>query len=318
MAAAAEPTTSVTEKKKDDSFMVSSLGRQCDSKKETMPVYSMGTGNRDTCRLKVYHGPKHEKKKGGLVSPGPVYSVPSTVGDAPRFGFGSEEQRKHSKAKYPDSSVDLTCSVVDSQVVKFHGTKGVHFGTESRLNSKNAEIVRVHPASALGMESPGALEYSPEETLTTKVPPEYSFGPKVQGDISGAKIKGRLTLPLTSTPRHVGPGSHMQPSGLGSQPCSARGSAPSWGFGSSERSSSVRKDQKHLIDTCADFSSLGQQVVSSARSAPKFGFGTSTREHTARTQIITTALDKGPIAQLPAQKFHLDLPKPERVNRHGM
>lgn len=303
----------------EDSFTVTSLGRQNDSKKETMPVYSIGTASRDVCRLKVYHSAEHEKKKGGLTSPGPVYAIPSTVGDAPRFGFGSEEQRKHSRAKYPDSSVDLTCSVVDSQVVKFHTTKGVHFGTESRLNSRNAEIIRVHPASALGMESPGALEYSPEEHFTMKMPPEYSFGPKKDAK-SGEDNKKttRMNLPLTSTPRHVGPGSHMQPSAMGAQPCSARGSAPSWGFGSSQRSSSLRKDQKHLIDTTADFSSLGQQVVSSARSAPKFGFGTSTRDHVARTQIIKTDLDLGPTARLPPPKFHMDLPKPERpIPRHG-
>lgn len=301
----------------DDSFTVSSMGRQHDSKKESMPGYSMGTGNREVCRLKVYHSPKHEKAKGGLNSPGPVYSVPSTVGDAPRFGFGSE-QRKHPKAKYPDSSVDLTCSTVDSQVVKFHSTKGVHFGTESRLNSRNAEIIRVHPGSALGMESPGALEYSPEETLTTKLPPEYSFGPKRQTDNTGEKTT-RLTLPLTSTPRQVGPGSNMQPSAMGPQPCSARGSAPSWGFGNAQRSSSVPRERRHLTDTSVDLSSLGQQVVSSARSAPKFGFGTSTREHTARTQLITTELDKGPTARLPAQRFHIDLPKPERsLPRHGL
>jgi len=168
------------------------------------------------------------------------------------------------------------------------------------------------------MESPGALEYSPDETLILTQKPAYSFGPPAPKDRSEQKTTSRMALPLTSTPRVVGPGSHMQPSAMGAQPCSARSSAPSWGFGSSQRSSSVRGDRGPLIGTSAELGSIGQQCVSSARNAPKYGFGTATREHIARTGVVQNDLDKGPTARLPKVKFHLDLPKPEkRIPRHG-
>eukprot|EP00929_Paragymnodinium_shiwhaense_P034795 TRINITY_DN18890_c0_g1_i1.p1 TRINITY_DN18890_c0_g1~~TRINITY_DN18890_c0_g1_i1.p1 ORF type:complete len:309 (+),score=54.97 TRINITY_DN18890_c0_g1_i1:116-1042(+) len=296
----------------DDSFAVAALGRQQDSSKPSQPAYSFGTGQRDVARNKVYMSVKHDKKKAILNSPGPVYSVPSTVGDAPRFGFGTDDQRKHDKAKYPDSSVDLTGATVDSQKVKFPTTPRVHFGTESRMNTKNAEILRAHPGLGLGMESPGALEYSPDETKITGVAPQYSFGPKAGVESQGQKPCVRLTLPLTSVPRHVGPGSHQQPSALGEQPTSARPSAPSWGFGSASKDSARKNADRRLLDSDPHFSSLGKQVVSSARSAPQCGFGTSTREHTARTQLMISAGDVGPIAKMEKLKFHCELPPPQK------
>lgn len=293
------------------------IGRQQDSAKPSMPAFSFGTGSRDVARVKVFLSAKHEKHKSVINSPGPVYNVHSTVGETAAFSFGSDNQRKHDKAKYPDSSVDLTGATVDSQRVKYPTTPRVHFGTESRMNAKNAEIYRVHPGLGLGTESPGALEYSPDESKITAVAASYSFGPK--GGIEGnAKPTTRLTLPLTSTPRHVGPGSHMQPAAVGEQPCSARPSAPAWGFGSSDRSS-LGKAPTSLLDNDPHFSSLGKQVVSSARSAPQCGFGTSTREHSARTQLFISAADAGPVARMEKQRFHCELPPPQKhITRPGL
>ncbi|CAE8665091.1 unnamed protein product, partial [Polarella glacialis] len=112
-----------------DTFDVKSVGRQADSKKDTMPAFSFGTGSREVASLKVFLSKKHCKCKAVLNSPGPVYSIPSTVGEGPRFGFGQDEQRSSRVNRYPDSSVDLTCATVDSQKVKFSSTAGVHFGT---------------------------------------------------------------------------------------------------------------------------------------------------------------------------------------------
>lgn len=278
-----------------DSFDVPSIGRQHDSRKETMPAFSFTTALRD----KVMH-------KTGLNSPGPVYRVPSTVGDGPRWAFGTEE-RVHGKAPYPDTSVDLTCATVDSQTTKYPSTKGVHFGTEPRLHSKNAEALRSNPEAMHGMCSPPGFDYTPEDHMTSKAVPIYSFGPR-SGRL-GEKTPPRITLPPGGTPRHVGPGSHSQPPGLGNQPNSARKSAPAWTFGGRRRSLTPREDRV-LLDPAPDLSSLGRQVVSTARSAPKCDFGKSTREQAARTYLLQTGADKGPAAVLPKPKFNLELPPP--------
>jgi len=287
------------------------------SQKERMPAFSFGTASRELAAKKVFISKKHEKGKAPLNSPGPVYNPPSYLGASPKYSFGTDDQRSQRKAKYPDSSVDLTCATVDSQGIKFHGTKGVHFGTEGRLSNKNAEIVRVHPASALGVESPGALEYSPNDKKVSTKPPEYSFGPASPSQPSG-KVVPRIPLSLTGAPRTLGPGSHSIPSGMGSQMNSARSNAPSWGFGSSSRDGPL-PDSRPLMDTAPDLSSLGKQVVSSARNAPKHSFGSATREHVSRTALIQTAADKGPRANMPKPNFHLDLPAPSRsIAKPGM
>uniref|UniRef100_A0A7S1W0I8 Uncharacterized protein n=1 Tax=Alexandrium catenella TaxID=2925 RepID=A0A7S1W0I8_ALECA len=287
------------------------------SQKERMPAFSFGTASRELSAKKVFISKKHERAKAPMNSPGPVYNPPSYIGAASKYSFGTDEQRSHRKAKYPDSSVDLTCATVDSQGVKFRSTKGVHFGTEGRLSHKNAEIIRVHPTSALGMESPGALEYSPDEKKVADKPPEYSFGPASPPQTTG-KVVPRIPLPPTGTPRTLGPGSHALPSGMGAQLNSARSNAPSWGFGSARRTA-PSPDGRQLLDTAPDLSSLGKQVVSSARSAPQHGFGSATREHVGRTTLVQTRADRGPRAQMPKPNFHLDLPPPARsVAKPGM
>mmetsp|Transcript_39295 Transcript_39295/g.69113 ORF Transcript_39295/g.69113 Transcript_39295/m.69113 type:complete len:329 (-) Transcript_39295:117-1103(-) len=314
------------------SFDVKSIGRQYNSQKETMPAYSFGTSSRERSAKKVILSKAHEKRKAIMNSPGPVYGVPSTVGDGPKFGFGTEEQRTHAKAPYPDSSVDLTCSTVDSQTVKFHSTKGVHFGTEQRMNSQNAEIIRTNPTGMLGMCSPssfdygmsplpkGSYDYGPKDELVNQAPPEFSFGPQ-NGKIND-KQAARMSAPQTCTPRHVGPGSHGQPSGMGSQPNSRKKSAPSWSFGG-HRHSDLTPPRPHknvpLLDLSPELSSLGRQVVSSARSAPQCGFGSATRDQSARTYLVVTEADRGAAAALPKPRFHVEMPPPERrIPKPGM
>lgn len=295
-----------------------SLGRQHDSKRETMPAYSFGTGSREAASNKVFISPRHAKTKPG-VSPGPAYSIPTTVGASSKFSFGADEQRKHAKAQYPDTSVDLTCSMVDSQQVKFKSTPGVHFGTESRACTKNGELIRVNPPIALGLEAPGALEYYPEraEPNIKKMPPEYSFGPKIHKDPKKKpdpkkdqqKPTMRLTMLATGVPRHVGPGSHDLAEALGQQPQSARSTAPSYSFGSSPRLEELKKCGQ-VFECSPDLSSLGKQVVSTHKTMPKCTFGDATRDKVARSQLVTTTADRGPAAVMPKPHFHCELPKP--------
>jgi hypothetical protein len=303
-----EPPTSYAFKKKD-SFDAPAIGRQYNSQKETMPSYSFGTGVRAAAN-KAFISKKHEKRKAVMNSPGPVYGVPSSVGNGPKFGFGTEDTRSNFRSQYPDSSVDLTCSIVDSQTIKFESTKGVHFGTEPRMNSKNAEALRDNPEVNLCTQSPISFDYNPDDTLLSKSYPEYSFGPRETA--LGGKIPQRgIHIPPTGTPRHVGPGSHTFPSSIGgNQPTSARKSAPSWSFGGKTSSASTPRNARTfpLLDPSPELSSLGKQVVSSARSAPSCGFGTSTRDHSARTYLVVTEADRGPAAKFPKPNFHLEMP----------
>lgn len=270
-----------------DSFDVPAIGKQFDSKKESMPVFSFGTSNRERHQQKIFLSDKHEKHKGKMNSPGPVYSMPSTMGAGPHFGFGTSV-RPHDKAAYPDSSVDLTCAEVDSQGVKFHSSKSIHFGTESRENPKNAELLRTHPQGGLGVGVPGSGEYSPNEKHTTQRSPRFGMG-----------TEKKLPETATSqTPRHVGPGTYPTRQAIGQQACSANRSAPSWKFGGSPRSPKLEQSNA-LLDPSPNLSSLGQQVVSSARTAPHYGFGTATRHHAAKTHLVQTSEDKGPSARMP-------------------
>jgi len=298
-----------------DSMDVSSVGRQYNSKKDSMPAYSFGTGTREAARLKVYQGSKAEKTKSVMISPGPVYAQVSTVGNAPKFSFGTDENRKQAKAKYPDSSVDLTCSLVDSQGVKFKRDPTMVFGTEARMSQNNGELLRGQPLAGYATESPGALEYFPEkaEPKVRKTQPCFSFGLPAEETKGGPppRMPQRMKpLHTLSTPRHVGPGSHQQPPGIGAQPLSARSSAPQWSFTASPRDGPEREDAKQLLDISPELSSLGKQVVSAHRTLPRHGFGTSTRDGMARTQMAMTELDRGPVANMPKPRFPINLPPP--------
>jgi hypothetical protein len=318
--------------KDKNALKLASIGKQLDSSKPTMPSFSFGTGQRDVARNKIFISKKHEGKKATMNSPGPIYNVKSTLGpgEVPCHRFGTEV-RHYVTQKYPDSSVDINCAIVDAQKLKFSETPRVMFGLESRSNAKNAEVLRAHPGAAYGTESPGALHYSPEEKLLLKNEPKYSFGPKkdfkeVKGkEAKETKIVARLQLPLTSVPRHVGPGSHAQPAGIGTQPQSARGTAPSWKFGTGglgDRVASGKGGEEIQLDleTHDIRSSLGTQHVSSARNQPRARFGTETRDMRERTHLVRTRLDQGPSAFMEKLTFHHDLPArtPRPVLKTGM
>lgn len=294
------------------SFDISSIGGQSDSRRETFPAFSFGTGSRDVARQKIFVSGKHEKCKVVVNSPGPVYQVPSSVGEGPRFGFGQDEQRKHGGVRYPDSSVDLTCATVDSQKVKFPNTPGVHFGTEVRMSKKNAEIIRTNPDMVLGMESPGALEYTPREQTIQKMHPDYSFGPPE--DRPPAKAVNRLALLPGSTPRQTGPGSHNLPKGIGQQPQSARPTGPSWSMHGGKNNRTIPVSAREgktgpVMDTEGNYSSLGKQVSSTLKTSTIAGFGRSTRDQWSRTAICMTKTDRGPAGNMAKPQFHMDLPK---------
>jgi len=292
----------------EDSLDVSGIGRQFDSKKDTMPAYSFGTCGREQASKKVYFGEKHEKAKAGLTSPGPIYSLPSSLSEGPVSTFGTGAARTTWKQKYPDSSIDLTGAVVDSQGVKYASPRGVCFGSESRTHSKNAEVLRGNPENAMGSCSPGhhCLPFQVKDDAIVQSPPKYSFGPRRPR--IGEKPPARAALAPMSTPKFTGPASHQLPGAMGSQPTSARRTQPGYTFAGGKRDSSTPRGPSTQLDHSPELSSLGRQVVSKQKTSPDFGFGTSTRDHAAKTYLVQLGADKGPAANMPSPRlFHPEL-----------
>jgi len=268
----------------ESSFDIPAMGRQHNSQKTTAPAHSFGSCSRDQSN-KVFISPQHEKGKATMTSPGPVYNVPSSVGEGAKCGFGNAEQRVYGKPQYPDSSVDVTCAKVDSQPYKFPSTKGVAFGTELKDNMQNAVLIKVNPQSALS-KSPGPFAYDPKDRDVTKQrTPRYSLGPKT-----------KILVSDPQTPRNVGPGSYPLNGSMSEQPSSQKRSNPSYSFGNDKRFPPFKKSDSVLDPhpEIGSLSSFGQQVISSKKSCPTYGFGTATREHKDKTFLVQTALDKGP------------------------
>lgn len=310
----------------ESNLAASSFGKQSHSAKPTAPSHGFGTAIREA-GAKVFISPRHEKKKVQLVGPGPVYNVQSTFGESAKWSFNCDEQRKHPKAKYPDSSVDVNGATVDSQRVKFHGTKGVHFGTEVKGSTQNAEIVRVNPSLTLGMASPGSLEYESlqAEQKNAKKNPEYSFAPpppsktvkgedgkevKKKDKDAPIKVTPRCHVPNTGTPRTLGPGSHNLDSSFEQQPRSARKTAPSFSFNLASPKN-IKEDQSgNVLDLSPKLSSMGAQLASKHPTMPRATFGESTRHGVRRQQLVMHDLDRGPCANLPKPNHHCEMPKP--------
>lgn len=290
-----------------NSFDVPAMGRQNNSQRSTAAAYSFGSCSRERQREKVFISEAHEKTKASMESPGPVYSVPSTVGEGAKYGFGTASQRHHGRALYPDTSVDLTAATVDSQKCKFHSTKGVHFGTEAKDSLKNSVVLRAHPQANMGLQSPGPFAYDPKDRDVTKgTEPRYSLGAKT-----------KILATQSQTPRNVGPGSYPTGGSMSTQPNSARKSQPSWSFGQEKRMPPLRKSDA-VLDPSPELSSFGRQVVSSQKSSPHYGFGTASRDHKAKTFLVQTALDQGPRAEWPTpRQYHPELPTEKHMIKHS-
>jgi hypothetical protein len=253
-------------------------------------------------------GPEATAKQMMLkASPGPNYSVPTTTGAGPRHVIGTGPRVHAHKAQYPDSSVDLTGACPDSQIVKYHSVQGGTMGTEVKFNNKNGEVVATNPALMLGMESPATFEHNPKEQLTTRHAAEYSFGPS--GGVDPAKKVPPLNGLKGPTPRTLGPGSHKLQSGIGAQVMSARSTAPSWNFGTSERMS-ARRAHENVLERAPDLSSLGKQVVSHVTTSQRPVFGKASRDQVNKGGMAFTKLDRGPVADMPKMRLPLSMPGP--------
>lgn len=131
----------------------------------------------------------------------------------------------------------------------------------------------------------GKQAYMPEDKdIITKTSPRISFGAKT-----------KILSAETQTPKNVGPGSYPPSESLGRQALSARRSNAVWSFAQEKRMPPL-KPSDTVVDPSPNLSSFGKQVTSKASSSPGYGFGTSTREHKAKTFLVQTNTDRGPIS----------------------
>jgi hypothetical protein len=267
-----------------DSFDYRAVGEQYDGMKPSAPRYSFGKGTRDQLD-KVFLSHTAEKTKGNKDTPGAIYDVPSDLGRAQSFTFSKAPQRVHMKQKYPDSSIDLIETIVDSGYVKFDNQPAFYFGTEAKDCMKNSAITRNHQSASMGVIGPGPAGYLPDAKSHLEGQPTYPFGVKTKF--------GSMFAYQGSTPLQVGPGKYKLQKATGKQSLSTRATLPAWGFGKGKRFPTSEPDLT-IIDPSPNRKAMGKQVLSRSRSAPIFGFGTATRDHRAKTGCYILPEDKGP------------------------
>lgn len=282
-----------------DSYDYRGIGPQADGMRPTAPLYSFGKGTRDQMD-KVFLSHHAEKIKGNPDTPGPIYNVPSDLGQAQKFGFGTGPQRVYkNKPPYPDSSVDLIMHEVDSGYAKFKTPPAFYFGTEAKDCMKNAAITKGN--TAVSSCSPGPAAYIPGKNSGLEELPSYSFG-----------VKTKIQELPSSTPLNVGPGKYKLQKAVGKQVLSTTQSLPMWGFQKGKRFPESKPDLT-VLEPKPKNQSIGKQVLSRSRSAPSFGFGTASRDHRSKTGCFIVAEDKGPAND--KGEMHLYHPK---VQTHKM
>jgi len=264
-----------------DSFDYRAVGEQADGMKPSAPRYSFGKGTREQLE-RVFVSQTAEKTKGNKDTPGPIYDVPTDLGKAVSFSFPKAPQHTKIKQKYPDSSIDLIETMVDSGYAKFKNTPGFYFGTEAKDCMKNAAITKNHQAASMGQIGPGPAGYLPDANSALENQPTYPFG-----------VKTKILQQSSSTPLAVGPGKYKLVAAVGKQALSTRETLPIFSFGKSQRFPKPEPDMT-ILEPTPNRRAMGKQVLSRSHSAPIYGFGTANRDQRGKTGCYILPEDKGP------------------------
>mmetsp|Transcript_3929 Transcript_3929/g.6710 ORF Transcript_3929/g.6710 Transcript_3929/m.6710 type:complete len:307 (-) Transcript_3929:520-1440(-) len=277
----------------------SMFGAQVVSTKPNFPAYGFGTSGR-TSSTKLFFTKEQTKRNLGLVSPGPVYDVSSSLGGQisskcttfPAFKFGARSLLDSNLAKEarPGPGTYPLQGSIGNQTESQRGTStSWKFGTSGRWgNSKHglsdgANAALVDPKPASGWLGDAAA---------------FSFGSSNRYVI-GEGIPGCKPT-FKSVP---GPGAYQLHSCLGPQPLSNKCSATNVKFGTQtrERSEKVYLTHAHERSMYGRHSpapnaytlksSLGQQTTSKNRSSSSFKFGTGDRFTEVKRTLDTTGRD---------------------------
>jgi len=290
----------------NESIFFPSCGPQAEATKRSLPVWTLPKAGRDDVK-KVFISKKHPQDLLGKDSPGHVYE-PKRQKSLPKWGFGTSDARPPmAPAKYPETSNDLTCTMVDSQQFKY-GSRTAAIGNCPRDVITNAPDLQGFPVGAV---SPGPARYSidkcpPGVRLAhapdgDKIPPSYTMRPKT-------KI---LELNSQTGPK-VGPGIYPVPDACGTQASSVKQSLPLWSMCKNDR---FAKKIGGAGDSGRLWDGMGEKKVAFNRqfSAPSsFSFGTSTRYHASKMARADTPLDRGPAGDQTPLKVKQPLMPPRR------
>jgi hypothetical protein len=244
--------------------------------KPSAPRYSFGKGTRDQLD-KVFLSHTAEKTKGNKDTPGAIYDVPSDLGRAQSFSFSKAPQRVHMKQKYPDSSIDLIETIVDSGYVKFDNQPAFYFGTEAKDCMKNSAITRNHQSASMGVIGPGPAGYLPDAKSHLEGQPTYPFGVKTKF--------GSMFAYQGSTPLQVGPGKYKLQKATGKQSLSTRATLPAWGFGKGKRFPTSEPDLT-IIDPSPNRKAMGSR--SCLARDPRRSLGSVPRHATTARRLAAT------------------------------
>lgn len=274
-----------------ESLSFPSCGPQADGTKRSQPQWSLPKAGRDDVK-KVFISKKHPQDLLGRDSPGFVYS-PKRQRELPKWGFGTSAARPPvAGAKYPESSNDLVGNIPDSQLFKY-GQRTASIGTCPRDVISNAPDLAGFPKGAI---SPGPQRYNPQRAppavrlahapKVDEIPPSYTMRPKT-----------KIIEQESQTGPRVGPGIYPVPDACGQQAASTKKSLPQWSLHKVDRFQNVRHhDSGRLWDGTGDRKLQYNRTFSAS---PSFSFGTSTRGQAQRVAPALTALDKGPVSQMP-------------------
>lgn len=263
------------------------------------PAYGFGAATRDTVN-KLFISQEHTLiATGGSHSPGPVYTLPPSVGgnqpdgrkrDAPSFGFGTASRFRRDGPRYREPAVpapnayNVTTSIggkqpdarkIDAPVWTFGGAK--------REKARKIFVSQAHQKTDFhGVDSPGPGRYDVPTTLGKQAdgaissPPAWLFGSAVR----------TIMEPGWSSPGPI----YGRVDGLGTQVDSRRRSAATPGFGASTRDGCAKvfisgRHGKNLYGRgspgpAASYQldgALGKQVASTKGQSPRAAFSKESR-----------------------------------------
>mmetsp|Transcript_22352 Transcript_22352/g.26915 ORF Transcript_22352/g.26915 Transcript_22352/m.26915 type:complete len:301 (-) Transcript_22352:531-1433(-) len=264
----------------------SMFGPQVSSTKPTNPAYGFGTSGR-TSSTKLLFTKEQTGSNVGLVSPGPIYDVPSSLGlqmssknnTAPAFKFGARSlsDSNLSKESRPGPGTYGYDGSMGKQIASQKNTSASwKFGSSNRWSNWKSDFKATYatPGSELPKPASGWLGDAAA----------FSFGTSGRHQIGQGNPGSKPTF--RSAP---GPGSYSTASSLGPQLMSQKKTSSQFKFGSATRDKSQKVYLTHAHEreyvgqhspapnAYTLKSSLGSQTSSKNQSSATFKFGTADR-----------------------------------------
>ena len=235
------------------------------------PEISFPRATRES-RSKLHVSQEHDASAPSVVSPGPIYDIPTSLGQSRscKFGKGPRTCPENSEDIYA-TSTDVLGVIPDRQLVRFPSTVSVKIGTESRDEVRNAAVMKYNPETFYGMESPGPATY----TLCGGVSgPRFTLGSRTE--VLGSK-------PQTSV--SVGPGSYPHPTYCGKlQFQSHIENQPVYSFSKTRSALTTEGNcDKVFRKVGVVVDAIGPQVSSTRKTGPRPIMGTQTREQWSKS-----------------------------------